>query len=150
MLLESRDVQAGLAGDAADREGWNSQVGERVLLSGGERQRVCIARALLKGAPILLLDEISSALDVVTRTAIAEGIRSLHGRATLLVISHQLITIRCADQILVLDGGRIVEEGTPSRFLAAGGRYAAFWRAREASEGWRLIPPRPGTGIGAP
>lgn len=132
-------------------EGWNTQVGERgALLSGGERQRVCIARALLKEAPILLLDEISSALDIVTQTAIAEGIRSLQGRATLLVISHQLAAIRSADQILVLDDGRIVEEGTHSRLLAAGGRYAGFWRAREASEGWRLIAPRLGTGIGVP
>lgn len=122
-------------------EGWNSQVGERgTLLSGGERQRVCIARALLKRAPILLLDEVSSALDGETQAAVAEGLRRLHGHATLLVISHQLSTIRGADQIAVLDGGRIVEQGTHSQLLAAGGRYTAFWRARAASEGWRLIP----------
>lgn len=122
-------------------EGWASEVGERgALLSGGERQRVCIARALLKRAPILLLDEVSSALDAETQAAVAEGLRTLHGRATLLVISHQLSTIRGADRIAVLDRGRIVEQGTHPQLLAAGGRYAAFWQARAASEGWRLTP----------
>lgn len=122
-------------------EGWASEVGERgALLSGGERQRVCIARALLKRAPILLLDEVSSALDAETQAAVAEGLRTLHGRATLLVISHQLSTIRGADRIAVLDHGRVVEQGTHPQLLAAGGRYAAFWQARAASEGWRLTP----------
>ncbi len=90
--------------------------------------------ALLKRAPILLLDEVSSALDGETQAAVAEGLRTLHGRATLPVISHQLSTIRGADRIAVLDGGRIVEQGTHTQLLAAGGRYAAFWRARAASE----------------
>lgn len=121
--------------------GWDSEVGERgMLLSGGERQRVCIARALLKRAPILLLDEISSALDDETQAAIAEGLQSLQGRATILLITHRLAAVRNADQILVLDGGRIVEKGKHTELLAAGGRYAAFWQAQEAAEGWRLTP----------
>ena len=121
--------------------GWDSEVGERgMLLSGGERQRVCIARALLKRAPILLLDEISSALDDETQAAIAEGIHSLQAGATILMITHRLAAVRNADQILVLDGGRIVETGKHAELLAAGGRYVAFWRAQEASEGWRLTP----------
>lgn len=125
-------------------DGWDSQVGERGgLLSGGERQRVCLARALLKHAPILLLDEVSSALDGETQAVVAAGLRALHGKATLLVISHQLSTIRDADNILVLDGGRIVEQGTHHQLLAAAGRYAAFWQARSLSEGWRLTPSRP-------
>lgn len=125
-------------------EGWDSQVGERgSLLSGGERQRVCIARAVLKRAPILLLDEISSALDAETQAAVARGLRALNGRATLLVITHDLSTIRDADQIVVLDRGRIVERGTHPQLMAVGGRYAAFWCARSASGGWRLAPSRP-------
>lgn len=121
--------------------GWDSEVGERgMLLSGGERQRVCIARALLKRAPILLLDEISSALDDETQLAIAESLHSLQAGATILMITHRLAAVRNADQILVLDGGRIVEAGNHVELLAAGGRYAAFWRAQEASEGWRLTP----------
>ncbi|WP_166302510.1 ABC transporter ATP-binding protein [Bradyrhizobium sp. 2S1] len=119
--------------------GWESPVGERgSLLSGGERQRVCIARALLKDAPILLLDEAASGLDGENQSAFTEGLRMLHGRKTLLVITHQLDAIRTADQIVVLDNHRIVEQGTHPQLLAADGRYAAFWRARSASAGWRL------------
>jgi len=119
--------------------GWESSVGDRgSLLSGGERQRVCIARALLKDAPIMLLDEAASGLDGDNQLAVAEGLRLLHGRRTLLVITHQLDAIRNADQIVVLDNHRIVEQGTHAELLAADGRYAAFWRARSASAGWRL------------
>lgn len=122
-------------------EGWDGQVGERgSLLSGGERQRVCLARALLKRAPLLLLDEVSSALDAETQAVVTAGLRALHGRSTLLVVSHRLSTIRDADKIVVLDGGRIVEQGTHPQLLALNGRYAAFWRARNESEGWRLPP----------
>lgn len=119
--------------------GWDSPVGEGGgLLSGGERQRVCIARALLKDAPLVLLDEAASGLDGDNQRAVTDGLRTLHGRKTLLVITHQLETIRHADWIVVLDNRRIVEQGTHPQLLAAGGRYAAFWQARTASEGWRL------------
>ncbi|AUC95636.1 ABC transporter ATP-binding protein [Bradyrhizobium sp. SK17] len=120
-------------------QGLESQVGERgSLLSGGERQRVCIARALLKDAPIMLLDEAASGLDGENQSAVTESLRMLHGRKTLLIITHQLDAIRNADQIVVLDNHRIVEQGTHPQLLAAEGRYAAFWRARSASAGWRL------------
>lgn len=120
--------------------GWESPVGERgSLLSGGERQRVCIARALLKDAPIMLLDEAASGLDGENQSAVSEGLRALHGRKTLLVITHQLETIRNADRIVVLDHHRIVEQGDHLQLLAARGRYAAFWQARSASAGWRLL-----------
>jgi ATP-binding cassette, subfamily B, bacterial IrtB/YbtQ len=119
--------------------GWENSVGDRgSLLSGGERQRVCIARALLKDAPIMLLDEVGSGLDADNQSAVIEALRMLHGRKTLLVITHQLDAIRNADQIVVLDNHRIVEQGTHARLLTADGRYAAFWRARSASAGWRL------------
>jgi ATP-binding cassette, subfamily B, bacterial IrtB/YbtQ len=117
--------------------GWESPVGERgSRLSGGERQRVCIARALLKNAPIMLLDEAASGLDAENRSVITDGLRMLHGRKTLLVITHQFDAIRNADRIVVLDNHCIVEQGTHPQLLAADGRYAAFWRARSVSAGW--------------
>ena len=123
--------------------GWDSQVGEGgFLLSGGERQRVAIARALLKRAPILLFDEVTGALDAANNAAVTAGLRSLHGRATLLVITHRIETTAFADRILVIDDHRIVEEGTHRQLMAVGGRYADFWDARAAIEGWRLKPLR--------
>lgn len=119
-------------------DGWQSQVGEGGgLLSGGERQRVAIARALLKNAPILLLDEATGSLDADNQAAITAGLKSLTHRCTLLVIAHQLSTIRNADQILVLDQQQIIERGSHQQLLAAGGRYADFWHARNHAEGWR-------------
>ena len=119
--------------------GWDSQVGEGgALLSGGERQRVSIARALLKPAPILLFDEVTSALDAANEAAITASLRSLHGSATLLVITHRIETTADADLILFIDDHRIVEQGTHQTLLGAGGRYADFWQARAAIEGWRL------------
>ena len=108
--------------------GWATNVGEGgALLSGGERQRVSIARALLKDAPIVLLDEVTSALDPVNEAAVHEGIERLTAGRTVVMVAHRLRTVRHADHIAFLDGGRIVEEGTHDDLLRRDGRYAAFW-----------------------
>lgn len=121
-------------------DGWETQVGEGgARLSGGERQRVALARALVKDAPIVLLDEVTGALDPVNQAAVTAGLLSLRGSRTLLVIAHQLATVVEADQIVVLDGGRVAEQGTHDELVAAGGPYARFWRTRAAAEGWRLV-----------
>ncbi|MEO3860720.1 ABC transporter ATP-binding protein [Acrocarpospora sp. B8E8] len=121
-------------------DGWATRVGESgAALSGGERQRVSIARAILKDAPIVLLDEATAALDSDNEAAVIEALHALTEDRTLLVIAHRLATVRAADQIVVLDGGRVVETGDHDRLLAAGGRYAAFWRERTRAAGWRLI-----------
>ncbi|QIS05549.1 ATP-binding cassette domain-containing protein [Nocardia brasiliensis] len=109
-------------------EGWTTPVGEGgALLSGGERQRVSIARALLKDAPIVLLDEVSSALDPMNEAAVHEGIERLLTGRTVVLVAHRLRTVRRADQIVFVDGGRIVERGTHDELLRRGGRYAEFW-----------------------
>ncbi|MBG0814617.1 ABC transporter ATP-binding protein [Planomonospora sp. ID82291] len=110
--------------------GWAANVGEGgALLSGGERQRVSIARALLKDAPIVLLDEVTSALDPVNEAAVHEGIERLMAGRTVVMVAHRMRTVRRADRIAFLDGGRIVEEGRHDELLRRGGRYAGFWNA---------------------
>ena len=119
--------------------GWSARVGEGGrLLSGGERQRVAIARALVKDAPIVLLDEATSALDAANEAAVHEALAELGRGRTLLLIAHRLTTIAGADQIAVLDGGRVVEQGRHGELLAEGGRYARLWAERERARGWRL------------
>ncbi|WP_112663876.1 ABC transporter transmembrane domain-containing protein [Microvirga flavescens] len=110
-------------------EGYRTVIGERgVTLSGGQRQRIAIARAILKDAPILLLDEATSALDAESERKVQEAFdRLMEGRTTL-VIAHRLATIRSADRILVMDQGRIVEEGTHDTLFANGGLYARLAR----------------------
>jgi ATP-binding cassette subfamily B protein/subfamily B ATP-binding cassette protein MsbA len=106
-------------------EGYDTVVGERgATLSGGERQRVAIARALVKNAPILILDEPTSALDAATEHLVFEALEHLMVGRTTLVIAHRLSTVRRADRIVVLEGGRVAETGTHRQLLAAGGRYA--------------------------
>ena len=119
--------------------GWDTPAGEAGgALSGGERQRVSIARALLKDAPIVLLDEATAALDIHNETAIGDALAALHGERTVLVIAHRLETILAADEIVVLGGGRVVERGCHAELLAAGGAYAAMWAERRGARGWRL------------
>ncbi|HEY0085407.1 MAG TPA: ATP-binding cassette domain-containing protein, partial [Allosphingosinicella sp.] len=115
-------------------DGYEAQVGERGLkLSGGEKQRVAIARTLLKNPPILIFDEATSALDSRTEAAIQETMRSVAAKRTSIVIAHRLSTIVDADQIVVLNEGRIAEKGTHSQLLRKNGLYADMW-TRQQSE----------------
>jgi ATP-binding cassette subfamily B protein len=119
--------------------GYNSLVGERGLkLSGGEKQRIAIARAILKRPRILLFDEATSSLDSKTEQAIQETLGEVAENHTTLVIAHRLSTVVDADRILVMDNGRIVEQGSHSGLLARGGRYSEMWKlqqeAREKGE----------------
>ncbi|HEX2100454.1 MAG TPA: ATP-binding cassette domain-containing protein, partial [Candidatus Synoicihabitans sp.] len=117
-------------------KGYDTEVGERGLkLSGGEKQRVAIARTILKGPPILVLDEATSALDSYTEKEIQDSLERVAKNRTTLVIAHRLSTVIGADEIIVLDGGEIVERGTHHELLARGGLYAGMWnRQREAEE----------------
>ncbi|WP_433680987.1 ABC transporter ATP-binding protein [Nocardia sp. CA-119907] len=138
-----RAAQAARVDEIVDRlpDGYDTAVGEGgATLSGGERQRVSIARALLKDAPIVLLDEATSALDPHSEAVVVRGIHELTRDKTVIVVAHRLATIAHADQILFLDGGRIVERGTHAELLALDGRYADFWNERSRATGWRLEP----------
>lgn len=120
-------------------EGMLTLVGENgARLSGGERQRIAIARALIKESPILLVDEATSALDAENQAIIAQTLARLKGQRTLIVIAHQLSTIAMADQIVVLEGGAVVECGSPVQLLARQGRYAQFLTQRRVAKGWRM------------
>lgn len=114
--------------DLQGRTGYDAHVGERgVKLSGGQRQRVAIARVMLKDAPILLLDEATSALDSEVEAAIQQSLDSLMQGKTVIAIAHRLSTIAAMDRLIVMDAGRIVEEGTHAQLLAHGGVYARLW-----------------------
>ncbi|WP_246088449.1 ABCB family ABC transporter ATP-binding protein/permease [Phreatobacter stygius] len=122
-------------------EGYETEVGERGLkLSGGEKQRVAIARTILKSPPILVLDEATSALDSHTEREIQGALDKVAENRTAIVIAHRLSTIVGADEIIVLDGGRVAERGTHGELLARGGLYAGLWnRQREAAEAQEKI-----------
>ncbi|CAG1017651.1 Putative multidrug export ATP-binding/permease protein [Burkholderiaceae bacterium] len=124
---EAHDFVQGLA-DAAGRKGYDAHVGERgVKLSGGQRQRIAIARVMLKDAPILLLDEATSALDSEVEAAIQASLYRLMEGKTVVAIAHRLSTIAAMDRLVVMDRGRIVEEGDHRTLLARGGLYARLW-----------------------
>ncbi|WP_444870575.1 ATP-binding cassette domain-containing protein [Rhodobacter capsulatus] len=105
-------------------------------LSGGERQRISIARALLKDAPIVVLDEPTAALDTESELAVQRALDALVARKTVIVIAHRLSTIVGADQILVIEDGRLAQAGRHADLLAAGGRYARMWAAQGAVKRW--------------
>ena len=134
--LEARDDEVAAAASAAGLdellerlpEGLETVVGERgYRLSGGEKQRVAIARAVLKDPPILVLDEATSALDSESEKHIQDALRTLMRERTAIVIAHRLSTVRRMDRLVVLDAGRVVEQGRHDQLLALGGHYAALW-----------------------
>jgi ATP-binding cassette subfamily B multidrug efflux pump len=114
--------------DPNGRMGYDAHVGERgVKLSGGQRQRIALARAILKDAPVLVLDEATSALDSEVEAAIQETLYGMMEGKTVIAIAHRLSTIARMDRIIVLDEGRVIEEGPHSALLARNGLYARFW-----------------------
>ncbi len=114
--------------DQEGRRGYDAHVGERgVKLSGGQRQRIALARVILKNAPILVLDEATSALDSEVEAEIQETLQGMMQGKTVIAIAHRLSTLSRLDRIVVLDGGRIVEDGSHDALLARGGLYAGFW-----------------------
>jgi len=124
----AEDFIAGLV-DPKGRKGYEAHVGERgVKLSGGQRQRIAIARVLLKNAPILVLDEATSALDSEVEAAIQENLYALMEGKTVIAVAHRLSTIAAMDRLVIMDKGRIVEEGSHRSLLKKGGIYASLWQ----------------------
>ncbi len=152
----AHDFILGLS-DPKGRQGYDAHVGERgVKLSGGQRQRVAIARVMLKDAPILLLDEATSALDSEVEAAIQQSLYQLMKGKTVVAIAHRLSTIAAMDRLVVMDGGRIVEEGSHQALLAAGGIYARLWEHQsggflgeeiDADDSRPAVPAAPGAPV---
>ena len=119
---------------------WNTNIGENgCALSGGERQRISIARAFLKDAPIILLDEATASLDVENETAIQEALSRLIKDKTVLIIAHRMRTVSSADKIVVLKDGAVAEQGSPAQLLHKGGIFAHMVQLQTKSQGWSLI-----------
>lgn len=131
---------------AALPDGYDTVVGEGgATLSGGEKQRVSIARALLKDAPIVLLDEATASVDPENEWLIQQAFDALAAHKTVIVIAHRLQTLQRAEQILVLDGGRLVQSGTHTELIGQEGLYKRFWHEREQARHWKL-----GVGVAVP
>ena len=120
-------------------QGYGTVVGEGgASLSGGQKQRISIARALLKDAPIVVLDEATASVDPENEALIQRAIEELTAGKTVVVIAHRLATVEAADQILVVDGGTVAQRGTHDELMAEGGTYRRFVELRAAAEGWRI------------
>ena len=118
---------------------WNSNIGENGCeLSGGERQRISIARAFLKDAPIILLDEATASLDVENETAIQEALSRLIKDKTVLIIAHRMRTVSGADKIIVLKDGTVVEQGTPAALQQQQGIFAHMLQLQAQSQAWAI------------
>ena len=118
---------------------WNTTIGENgCALSGGERQRISIARAFLKDAPIILLDEATASLDVENETAIQEALSHLIKDKTVLIIAHRMRTVSSADKIVVLKDGTVAEQGSPAQLLHDGGIFDHMVQLQTKSQGWSL------------
>ena len=118
---------------------WNTNIGENgCTLSGGERQRISIARAFLKDAPIILLDEATASLDVENETAIQEALSRLIKNKTVLIIAHWMRTVASADQVVVLSGGIVVEQGSPAELYARKGLYTHMGDRKNPLPGGRF------------
>jgi ATP-binding cassette subfamily B protein len=111
---------------------------ERAALSGGQRQRLTIAHAILKDAPIVILDEATAAIDPTTERALQQAFAELVQDKTLIVVAHKLSTIEAADQIIVLDDGQIVERGDHAAPINHGGLYAGLWNQRRQAQSWQI------------
>lgn len=125
----------------ADRlaDGWQTMIGENGSeLSGGERQRISIARAFLKDAPIILLDEATASLDVENETLIQESLSKLIQNKTVMIIAHRMRTVEDVDKIVVLGNGVVVEQGSPKELYAAGGIYHHMRDTQMQAAGWQL------------
>ena len=123
-------------------KGYDTVVGEGGgTLSGGEKQRISIARAILKNAPIIILDEATASIDPENEHLIQSAISELTRGRTIITIAHRLATIRNADQILVVEEGRIAEKGTHDELIRENGLYRRFTEIREKAEGWRICRP---------
>ena len=120
-------------------QGYDTMVGEGgCTLSGGEKQRISIARAILKDAPVILLDEATASLDPENEVEVQKAIDSLIKGRTVIAIAHRLKTIKDADHIIVLDDGKIKEEGTHDELIQQKGLYAHLWNIQENTSGWKL------------
>ncbi|SUA03187.1 transmembrane ATP-binding protein ABC transporter [Mycolicibacterium fortuitum] len=120
-------------------DGDGAKVGEAgTALSGGERQRVSIARALVKPAPVLLVDEATSALDTENEAAVVDALTADERSRTRVIVAHRLASIRHADRVLFLDGGKIVEDGSIDELLAARGRFDEFWNQQREAADWQI------------